>query len=99
MDKEIGECCGGRERWRRLLGNVSRSRNRSDDLDRYKPIDSIDRTNKRDGQQQRFDAIRHDAELARGVNVLGGHVTYEAVAEANGLDYTPLDDALAAAVL
>ncbi|TML21572.1 MAG: alanine dehydrogenase [Actinobacteria bacterium] len=46
-----------------------------------------------------FDAIRHDAELARGVNVLGGHVTYEAVAEANGLDYTPLDDALAAAVL
>ena len=46
-----------------------------------------------------FDAIRHDAELARGVNVLGGHVTYEAVAEANGLDYMPLDDALAAAVL
>jgi alanine dehydrogenase len=43
-------------------------------------------------------AIRHDPELARGVNVLGGSVTYEAVAEAHGLDYTPLDDALAAGV-
>jgi hypothetical protein len=29
------------------------------------------------------------------VNVLGGKITYEAVAEAHGLDYTPLDDALA----
>src|SRR5213076_1623385 len=45
-----------------------------------------------------IDAIRHDPELARGVNVLGGRVTYEAVAEAHGLDYTPLDDALAAGV-
>ena len=26
--------------------------------------------------------------------MLGGKVTYEAVAEAHGLDYTPLDDAL-----
>jgi alanine dehydrogenase len=43
-------------------------------------------------------AIRHDAELARGVNVVGGRITYEAVAEAHGLEYTPLDDALAAGV-
>ena len=43
-------------------------------------------------------AIREDPELARGVNVLGGQVTYEAVAEAHGLEYTPLDDALAAGV-
>jgi alanine dehydrogenase len=43
-------------------------------------------------------AIRDDPVLARGVNVLGGRVTYEAVAEAHGLEYTPLDDALAAAV-
>jgi alanine dehydrogenase len=43
-------------------------------------------------------AIREDPALARGVNVLGGRVTYEAVAEAHGLEYTPLDDALAAAV-
>jgi alanine dehydrogenase len=43
-------------------------------------------------------AIRHDPELARGVNVVGGRVTYEAVAEAHGLGYTPLDDALAAGV-
>jgi alanine dehydrogenase len=28
------------------------------------------------------------------VNVLDGKVTYEAVAEAHGLDYTPLDDVL-----
>jgi len=44
------------------------------------------------------DAIRRDPALARGVNVLGGHVTYEAVAEAHSLEYTPLDDALAAGV-
>ena len=44
------------------------------------------------------DAIRRDPELARGVNVLGGNVTYEAVAEAHGLDYVPLDDALATGV-
>ena len=31
----------------------------------------------------------------RGVNVLGGSVTYEAVAEAHGLEYMPLGDALA----
>jgi alanine dehydrogenase len=45
-----------------------------------------------------IEAVRRDAELARGVNVLGGRVTYEAVAEAHGLDFTPLDDALAAGV-
>ncbi|MFO7572677.1 MAG: alanine dehydrogenase [Gaiellaceae bacterium] len=41
-------------------------------------------------------AIRQNAEIARGVNVLGGRITYEAVAEAHGLDYSPLDDALGA---
>jgi alanine dehydrogenase len=45
-----------------------------------------------------LDAIRADPELAAGVNVMGGRITYEAVAEAHGLDYTPLDDALAAGV-
>jgi alanine dehydrogenase len=44
------------------------------------------------------DAVLADAALARGVNVLGGRVTYEAVAEAHGLEYTPLEDALALAV-
>jgi len=41
------------------------------------------------------DAVARDRALARGVNVLAGKITYEAVAEAHGLDYTPLDDALA----
>ena len=41
-------------------------------------------------------AVGADPALARGVNVLGGRVTYEAVAQAHGLDYTPLPDALAA---
>ncbi len=36
-------------------------------------------------------AVAADAALARGVNVIEGKVTYEAVAEAHGLDYTPLD--------
>ena len=40
-------------------------------------------------------AVARDRALARGVNVLDGKITYEAVAEAHGLDYTPLDDALA----
>jgi alanine dehydrogenase len=43
-------------------------------------------------------AITANPELARGVNVMGGKLTYEAVAEAHGLDHTPLDDALAAGV-
>ncbi|MBA2361740.1 MAG: alanine dehydrogenase [Actinobacteria bacterium] len=40
------------------------------------------------------EAIARDPELARGVNVLEGRVTYEAVAEAHGLDYSPLEDVL-----
>jgi alanine dehydrogenase len=43
-------------------------------------------------------AVTANPELARGVNVVGGMLTYEAVAEAHGMDYTPLDDALAAGV-
>jgi alanine dehydrogenase len=49
-------------------------------------------------QRGTFDAVRSDPDLGRGVNVVGGHVTYEAVAEAHGLEYTPLDDALGAVV-
>ena len=40
------------------------------------------------------EAVARDRSLARGVNVIGGKVTYEAVAEAHGLDYTPLEDVL-----
>ena len=36
------------------------------------------------------DAIARDPALARGVNVMDGKVTYEAVAEAHGLEYSPL---------
>jgi alanine dehydrogenase len=43
-------------------------------------------------------AIAASPELARGVNTLGGKLTYEAVAEAHGMQHTPLDDALAAVV-
>jgi alanine dehydrogenase len=45
-----------------------------------------------------IEAIAANPELARGVNVMGGKLTYEAVADAHGLEYTPLDDALAAGV-
>jgi alanine dehydrogenase len=38
------------------------------------------------------EAIRRDAALAKGVNVLDGKITYEPVAEAHGLDHTPLRD-------
>jgi alanine dehydrogenase len=40
------------------------------------------------------EAVARDPALARGVNVVDGRVTYEAVAEAHGLDYAPLDDVL-----
>jgi alanine dehydrogenase len=39
-------------------------------------------------------AVSGDQALAKGVNVLDGKLTYEAVAEAHGLDYTPLSDVL-----
>jgi alanine dehydrogenase len=40
------------------------------------------------------EAVSRDPALGRGVNVLDGKITYEAVAEAHGLDYHPLDDLL-----
>jgi alanine dehydrogenase len=40
------------------------------------------------------EAVARDAALARGVNVLHGKITYEAVAEAHDLDYAPLEDVL-----
>ncbi len=43
-------------------------------------------------------AVALDRTLARGVNVLEGRITYEAVAEAHNLGFTPLEDALASAV-
>ena len=40
------------------------------------------------------EAITHDPALAKGVNVLDGAVTYEAVASAFGIEYTPLERAI-----
>ncbi|MGH3023629.1 MAG: alanine dehydrogenase [Gaiellaceae bacterium] len=40
------------------------------------------------------EAIARDPALARGVNVLDGKLTYEAVAEAHGLDHAPLEQVL-----
>jgi alanine dehydrogenase len=40
------------------------------------------------------EAVARDADLAHGVNVLDGKVTYEAVAEAHGLEYAALEDVL-----
>jgi alanine dehydrogenase len=37
-------------------------------------------------------AIARDAALARGVNVFDGKLTYEAVAEAHGFEYSPLEE-------
>jgi alanine dehydrogenase len=38
-------------------------------------------------------AIVRDPELSRGVNVIDGKVTHPGVAEALGIDYTPLAEA------
>jgi len=40
------------------------------------------------------DAVKESAPLAKGVNTHQGHVTYQAVAEAHGLPYAPLDRVL-----
>jgi alanine dehydrogenase len=40
------------------------------------------------------EALARDKALAKGVNVFDGKITYEPVAEAHGLDYTPLDSVL-----
>jgi alanine dehydrogenase len=40
------------------------------------------------------EAVARDRALARGVNVLDGKITYEAVADAHGLDFHPLEDVL-----
>src|SRR5215212_4457008 len=40
------------------------------------------------------EAVARDPALARGVNVLDGKVTYEAVADAHGVDYQPLEEVL-----
>jgi alanine dehydrogenase len=42
-------------------------------------------------------AVARDRSLAYGVNVLAGSVTYQAVADAHGLDYRPLGELLHAA--
>jgi alanine dehydrogenase len=44
-------------------------------------------------------AVARDPALARGVNVIDGKITYEAVAEAHGLDFTPLEDVLGASAV
>jgi alanine dehydrogenase len=40
------------------------------------------------------EAVARDLALARGVNVVEGKVTFEAVADAHGLDYQPLEEVL-----
>ncbi len=40
------------------------------------------------------EAVRRDPALARGVNTYRGHITYPAVAETFGLQYTPLEELL-----
>jgi alanine dehydrogenase len=39
-------------------------------------------------------AVLDDAPLAKGVNVLDGKITYKPVAEAHGMDYAPLEEAI-----
>lgn len=42
-------------------------------------------------------AVAEDAALGKGVNVIDGKITYQAVADAHGLPYTPLHDVVPAA--
>ena len=40
------------------------------------------------------EAVARDPALGRGVNIVDGKLTYQAVADAHGLDYSPLEQAL-----
>jgi alanine dehydrogenase len=40
------------------------------------------------------EAVARDRALARGVNVVAGKLTYQAVADAHGLEYAPLEQVL-----
>ena len=40
------------------------------------------------------EAVARDRALGRGVNIVDGKLTYQAVADAHGLDYSPLEQAL-----
>jgi alanine dehydrogenase len=40
-------------------------------------------------------AMQENQEIKRGANIINGKVTYKAVAEAFGLEYTPVDEFLA----
>ena len=78
-----------RRRWGRPLLRREHARRDADHVDegadeRHAPLRRGDREARSCG------CGRGDPALARGVNVLGGKVTYEAVAEAHGLDYAPL---------
>jgi alanine dehydrogenase len=44
------------------------------------------------------EAVRNSEPLAKGVNTFAGHVTYQAVAEAHGMPWTPLERLLPRAV-
>ena len=44
-----------------------------------------------------LEAIKSDPGLKEGVNTYAGRLTYEAVAEDQGLEYTPLDEMLGGA--
>ena len=44
------------------------------------------------------EAVARDRALALGVNVVDGKITHRAVAEAHGVDYTPLESVVLAAV-
>ncbi len=45
-----------------------------------------------------LEAIAEDAGLRAGVNTYAGHITYQAVAESQGLPYTPLENLLGSAL-
>ena len=53
------------------------------------------RTSRRSPPRVRKQAVADDPALAKGVNVAAGAITCEPVAEAVGLPYTPLDQAVA----
>ena len=85
---------GLRGRRHHALLRREHARRRADHLDEGADERDAARTSRRSPTTGSREAVARDPALGRGVNVVDGKITYEPVAEAHDLEYTPLYDVL-----
>ena len=94
LTRDDARRAGVRRRRRHALLRREHAGRGADHLDEGAHERDAARTSRRSRTTACARRSRDDPALAKGVNVIDGKLTYEAVAEAHGLDYTPLDDVL-----